>query len=160
MTTTRFLRAIFCAALTAAAVPAAVTITSAQEGAAGAGKQTGAVAPTAAPSAVDGASRRERQDANRLSSQDLQDAVQTNLYDLIRAKRPRWMRQRGQGSISQPEAVRVYVDGSPAEGLNALRGIDVDRVASVEFLDSSAATLRLGTGHVNGAIMVRTGGRN
>lgn len=86
--------------------------------------------------------------------EELRSAVQTNVYDLVRAVRPRWTSRRGQGSFSAFEGVRVYVDGHPADGLAILRSIHTSHVRSVTYLDASAATMRWGIDHPNGAIVV------
>lgn len=155
MTTPRAFCAIF--PLVLAATAATASQASAQETATEPGK---AVSAAPVPRSTAGEEQRDarpaRRSPNRLSGEELRSATQSNLYDLIRAVRPRWMRQRGQGSINRPEGVRVYVDGSPADGLGALRGIEVTSVGSVEYLDGGSATMRWGTGHPNGAILVTT----
>lgn len=98
----------------------------------------------------------ERRSRTVIGGDELRSAVQSNLYDLIRTARPRWMSQRGRTSLGGSEGVRVYVDGHPAGGLSVLRTINTSHVRGVAYLDAGAATIQWGLGHPNGAILVST----
>jgi hypothetical protein len=60
-----------------------------------------------------------------------------------------------------PTTVLVYVNETRLGGLDALRGYPLLSVASLRYLDASQAGLLPGAGsaHVEGAIVIRTGGR-
>jgi hypothetical protein len=44
----------------------------------------------------------------------------------------------------------------PVGGAGALRQIAVDEIKSIQYFDGISATLRWGTDHGNGALLVRT----
>ncbi len=58
--------------------------------------------------------------------------------------------------MSRPEYLKVYQDGMPVGGAGALRQIAVDEIKSIQYFDGISATLRWGTDHGNGALLVRT----
>ena len=84
----------------------------------------------------------------------------------IQELRPRWLRGRGPSVeadetgrgvrvVRGVERVRAYVDGI-ARHLEHLDLLPVRDVEAVRFLNASEATLRFGTGHSAGAILVTT----
>jgi hypothetical protein len=116
--------------------------------AAGLSAQTPAVvvdstaAPASAAPAAPAAPARpaQRSTSTRLVGADINDAPYTNLYDLVRARRPRWLRTRMVGARGQVEVVQVVVDNGAPMSVDALRTLapaDVDRM---EFRDSFDAT--------------------
>jgi hypothetical protein len=48
----------------------------------------------------------------------------------------------------------VYLDATSLGGRETLRNIMTDEIESIQFLDARRATLRFGSGHVNGAIVI------
>ena len=77
-----------------------------------------------------------------------------SLYLLVQALRPMWLHTRGTGSMQLSEAVRVYVDGVPRGTVATLENIHPRDVAEVRYHSARDATMRFGTGHSNGAILV------
>lgn len=53
--------------------------------------------------------------------------------------------------------IAVYVDGNRAGGVDELRQLPASLVVSIEYLDGPSASIRFGTGHAQGAIVVTTG---
>ncbi len=53
--------------------------------------------------------------------------------------------------------IAVYVDGNRLGGVGELRQVPANLVASIEYLDGPSATIRFGTGHSQGAIVIVTG---
>jgi hypothetical protein len=53
--------------------------------------------------------------------------------------------------------IAVYVDGNRAGGVEELRQVPATLVVSIEYLDAPSASIRFGTGHAQGAIVVTTG---
>jgi len=113
----------------------------------------------------------ERDIITRAEIQDRAPDVKTAL-DVVQRLRPHFLRERATGSITTPltaegnrntaasrQPVQLYVNGArsgvPAA---ALRDIPAAAVIDILYLDASDATTRFGTGHDNGAILVRTGG--
>ncbi|MGH7476389.1 MAG: hypothetical protein ACRELD_08870 [Longimicrobiales bacterium] len=97
--------------------------------------------------------------ADVLSESQLADIDNLNAFEALQRLRPMWLRQRGVDSFGggRPEGIRVYVDGVLEGGVATLRAISVRNVSEIRFLDSRQATLRFGTDHGDGAILVRTG---
>lgn len=79
-------------------------------------------------------------------------------FEVVRRLRPTWLRYRGQAVLSSPEreGLRVYLDGSFFGDAEALGRLRVRAIEEIRFLDSRQATMRFGTGHTVGAIMVTT----
>jgi len=80
-------------------------------------------------------------------------------YDVVQRLRPQFLRVRASGSIQkkEPVPVQVYVDGTFRGTPYVLRDLNKDGVVEIRYLSGSDATTRFGTGHENGAIIVRTG---
>lgn len=96
--------------------------------------------PPVAPAAP--ARPAQRSTSNRLVAADINDAPYTNVYDLIRARRPRWLRVRLVGARGQTEVVRAVVDnGAPmsAEALKDIAPADVDRMEFRDAFDASGS---------------------
>jgi hypothetical protein len=53
--------------------------------------------------------------------------------------------------------IAVYVDGNRAGGVDELRQLPASLVVSIQYLDAPSASIRFGTGHAQGAIVVTTG---
>ncbi len=57
--------------------------------------------------------------------------------------------------MGQSEIV-VYLDGNRLGGVDELRGIGANTISSIVYLDAPSATIRYGTGHAQGAIVITT----
>jgi hypothetical protein len=85
-----------------------------------------------------------------------------NAYDAITLKRPTFLRSRGPRSLSSAPAGQtvefpvVYLDGMYYGEIESLRNLDVEHIAEIDYLDFNAATVRFGTGHSGGIILVVT----
>jgi hypothetical protein len=97
-----------------------------------------------------------------------------NAFDLVQARRPRWLSTRGSNTFreggrvvgyddrsviiedAKDETIVVYLDGAKLGGVQMLREIPVASIVSIRHLDERAATFRYGTGHDHGAIVVLT----
>ncbi len=84
-----------------------------------------------------------------------------NVYEAIEQLRPLWLQGRGSRSVRLGTGILVYQNRSRLGGLEALRDIPLNAVASVRYLDSAAAGQLPGAGsqHVEGAIVVYTQGQ-
>jgi len=80
----------------------------------------------------------------------------SSAYDLVQNLRPIWLRERGAVSFTEETDIVVYLDGSRLGGRQELRNVYTQNIESLEFLDARKATNRFGSGHVNGAILIRT----
>lgn len=80
----------------------------------------------------------------------------SNAYDLVQKLRPIWLTKRGEGSFFQQSDVVIYLDGTRLGGPDSLKEINSTDIESLRFLDARQATVRFGSGHVHGAILVKT----
>jgi hypothetical protein len=115
-----------------------------------------ASAAAAAQRPDEAVSPRARRDRSRITEEEIRETTHVNALAVVQARRPTWLRYRGAASINRSESIRVYVDGVPAGGVNALQGIATHRVVSMQHLGGPAATARFGTDHSAGAILVET----
>jgi hypothetical protein len=98
-----------------------------------------------------------RRDPNVIAAEELDTAPETDLYAAIQHLRPMFFETRGRtspGIGTAPEMIQVYVDGSRANGVDALRQLRPLDVREVRHLSATEATQRYGTGHTMGAIVV------
>lgn len=79
-------------------------------------------------------------------------------FEVVRRLRPGWLRYRGQSVLTGPEreGLRIYLDGSFYGDADTLGQLQARNLEELRFLDSRQATLRFGTGHTVGAILVTT----
>ena len=82
----------------------------------------------------------------------------SSAYAVVQRLRPNWLSKRGPSSISNPGDIVVYVEGSRRGSPDALRNIAPIDIREMEFLSDDRATMEFGTGHDNGAIIVRLKG--
>jgi hypothetical protein len=109
-----------------------------------------------------------------ITEAEVRASTHETVYQLVQALRPMWLRREGVSGHTNPPApdsedppgpltvtedagVRVYVERGFVGDIYALRQIAVAEVTSLEFLDTAAATYRLGPGNPSGAIVVHTG---
>ncbi len=95
---------------------------------------------------------------NLLTRNEIARAGTSNAYDLIQKLRPLWLRKRGEGSFFQQSDIVIYLDGTRMGGPDSLKEINSTDIDSLRFLDARQATVRFGSGHVHGAILVKTRG--
>lgn len=100
-----------------------------------------------------------RGDINVITNAELADSGHADAYSLVQSLRPQWLRVRGTTSLSAPEVVRVYLDGSLLGGPDQLRQLSTHSINSLRYLDGLEATQRWGLDHGAGAIVVSTTGR-
>lgn len=88
---------------------------------------------------------------------DLEGASYASAYHAVQSLRPNWLWNRGNATISDPAPLPlVYLDGVRSGDLEVLRLVSTDAVDTISRLSPSDATTRWGTGHLAGAIDVRT----
>jgi len=88
----------------------------------------------------------------------LEKGITRSAYEAVQSLRPVWLRGRGPTSYGGSQHPKVYVDGMHRRGLpkEALGKISVQRVKAIRFLGAGEATMRFGSGHENGVILVIT----
>ena len=103
-----------------------------------------------------GAPGGQRINPNLISRTEIDEAGPSSIHDLIQKLRPIWLRERGAISFMDETDLVIYLDGSRLGGREELRNFYTHNVETVEFLDARRATNRFGSGHENGAILIRT----
>ena len=135
-------------------VPAAVAITMAiaacasggSSASSGAGNSGVRRTPQSAPS----------RQANILDSAEIHRQYWATAYDLVSARRQRWLYPRGQDSFVVPTEVQVLLNGVRMGGPDNLKQIPAVDIIYVEYFDPVTAAARWGQGFGNGAIYVST----
>jgi len=97
-------------------------------------------------------------DRNLITRAELATSNDRNVFEAVRRLRPAWLRYRGQSVLTGPdrEGLRVYLNGAFFGDAQALGSIQINDVEEIRFLSAREATLRYGTGHTVGAIVVST----
>lgn len=118
-----------------------------------------AVALFVALSACTGSGQGSGGDPSKITQEEIKRVEQvSSAYAVVQRLRPNWLRKRGPSSISNPGTIYVYVEGNRYGSPESLRQIDPINVREMEFLTDDRATMRFGTGHDNGVILVRLKG--
>jgi hypothetical protein len=114
----------------------------------------GAVTPSGAPAPA-------RTDRTVITTEELKNTGETNLYNVIQRLRPDWLRSRGPTSFSQTmaqstgaEAISVYQDMQRLGTVDVLKGMTITQATSLKFYSASDAQMRFGTGNQSGAIQI------
>jgi hypothetical protein len=93
-----------------------------------------------------------RVDRNVMTLEQIEEADQTNLYDLVRVHRPHWLNTRGPNSFRSENPIMVYFDGTRIGDLEELRSLSPYDVREIRFLGAAQAQARYGLGNTRGAI--------
>lgn len=100
--------------------------------------------------------RQPAPDLTRLSTAELEASPYPNVFEVVQAMRPNWLRLKGATSFRDVEYIRVYLDGSLLGAPDQLRNITTRSIASIRYFDGVTATQRWGLDHGQGAIVVST----
>lgn len=92
-----------------------------------------------------------------ITTEELRRANAANVYEVVEALHPGWLRKRGPQSFYNERDIVVYLDTGRIGGPDALREIPTASAVSVRYFDLAAANYRFGPGHPHGVIQVRTG---
>ncbi|MGH2568764.1 MAG: hypothetical protein ACRDGA_10515 [Bacteroidota bacterium] len=97
---------------------------------------------------------------NLITEEEIVNASATNAYELVKQRRPEYLMPkapktfyRGPRSTILPVA---YLNGAFLGEPSELLKISIETVKEVRYLEPTDATMRYGTGHVAGIIMVIT----
>lgn len=86
----------------------------------------------------------------RIVRAELVPLGQMSAYQAIERLRPRWLQSRS------GDVVVLYVDGSRRSNVRDLESMSIMDIEQMEYMASSDATTRYGTGHAAGAVLVTT----
>lgn len=117
-----------------------------------------ALAASCAPAASappGGTAAPEPEGRNVLATEEIEASTQSTALDLIRDRRPVWLRSRGFQNFELSGGIDVYVDRTRMR-FETLAEIPVQELVRLEYLSASDATLRFGTQEGNPAIVVTT----
>ena len=120
-----------------------------------------------------GAQNPGKKNSDVILREELQGAQGSNAYELVQSLRPQWLRERGHETIrtqqverpngrgrievattSAEPALLVYINDSRFGDVDSLRDIPATGLGSLEFISPTKATLRWGSGHTKGVIVV------
>ena len=100
-----------------------------------------------------------------LTADEIRSSQARTITQLLREKRPQWLRARGQDVVTAIDAntsvhgahgIVVYLNGTPLGGLESLDEVSIDVVTGIQFMDGPSAIVRYGTGNEDGAILLTT----
>jgi hypothetical protein len=129
-----------------------------------------AAATPPAPRSAAPSARAGRPRADVITRDEIERSTAGDVYTLVQSLRPQWLRARTVTSTLTRTTVDargeefdelaavpvlVYFDDMRAGDPAALRGVSTTLVQELRYLNPREATQRLGTGHGNGAILVR-----
>lgn len=104
-----------------------------------------------------------RQDPDVISREEIRSVEATNLYDVVRRLRPRWLnaeRRSGERSFGNVSSgIVVYQNRSYLGNLEILSEWSPEGIYELRWMDgarASASLSGLGSRHVLGAIIIRT----
>lgn len=94
--------------------------------------------------------------ANLITFEELQSAVQTNLYEAIHSLRPAFLRSRGRSTFEPgvSEYPTVYQDGQRFGDIQTLRQMSTEHVREVRYLNATNAATKYGMNLTAGVIEV------
>lgn len=92
---------------------------------------------------------------NVISAEELAEVEATDAFDAIQKLRPAFLR-RGRVNYDDDTVAHpiVYMDGMRLGGIDELRYIRPEELVRVEYLSGGDATVRYGTGHKGGALLL------
>jgi hypothetical protein len=101
--------------------------------------------------------------ADYVTTIEISKTPATTAYDLVSRLRPNWLRQGSVGSVGggriSGQVTLVYLDGNRVGGIDALRNISANGIATMEWLDAARAETILrgiGTEPIAGVIVLKT----
>ena len=99
-----------------------------------------------------------RRSTNLITAEEVTASTARDAYEAVQLLRPEWFIPRGVTSIRAPQATVpvAYLEGSKLGDIENLHNIPAMDIAEIRFVNSRDATTLYGTGHVGGAIVVKT----
>lgn len=100
-------------------------------------------------------------DPNLLTPEEIAEVNASSLYEVVNRLRPRWLEVRSSRSFEAETSVVVFQNETLLGGTETLRRYGPEAGYSLRYMDGEAASASLsglGSRHVEGAIIIRTGG--
>lgn len=103
---------------------------------------------------TDGA--KESSSSNHISHSELTNSSTYggSAYEVIRDLRPQWFSKRV--STARSAEIQVYLDGAQIGNSQKMHDISSEDLQEVRYLDGPSASMRFGTDHGHGAILLKT----
>lgn len=98
-----------------------------------------------------------RSSRNVITAEEIREVQALTAYEAVERLRPRFLR-RGRVSMGDDRVLYpiVYLDNLEIGRIDELRRIRSSEVFRIEYLSGPDATMRFGTGHAGGALLVYT----
>jgi hypothetical protein len=98
------------------------------------------------------------QSSDVISQAELESAGVTDAFQAINRLRPMFLRRLRETSQVVPgrSLLEVYLDDLKLGGLETLQTMPIESIKSIRYLTSSEATIRWGTNHTGGVILLTT----
>lgn len=98
----------------------------------------------------------ESSDSNRISRTELTEssAYGNSAYEVVRSLRPQWLSKRA--ATAQDPEIAVYMDGTQMGNVQDLHDVSSEDLQEIRYLDGTSASMRFGTDHGYGAILLIT----
>ena len=104
----------------------------------------------------DGSPRTTGRDAD-ITREELEATTVDDAMAAVSLLRPHWLRTRPARTFVDPSpVVGVVIDGMARSTREDLAQLPIGQVERISFLNAADATIRYGTGHTGGAIVVTT----
>lgn len=110
----------------------------------------------AACSIVSGRRAGGSENRNVITTEEMRATGFADVFRVVEALRPQWLRTRGVTTLAGRESVKVYLDDLLLGGPDQLQQITTRSISSIRYLDGNEATQRWGLDHGHGAILVLT----
>ncbi len=95
--------------------------------------------------------------SNVVTAEELAEVDYLSGLEAVQRLRPNWLRVRGQATFNRQGSagIRLYVDGRRQNDISDLGNIRSSDIREMRFLTGREATMRYGTDHGDGAILVQ-----
>jgi len=89
-----------------------------------------------------------------LTGEEIRGTTATDAFEAILLLRPGYLRRHGVSYVDSSPV--VYIDGIRASDPREAHGVRAAAIADIVFLNPRDATIRYGTGHTGGAVLIST----
>lgn len=99
-----------------------------------------------------------RRSTNLITAEEIAASTARDAFEVVQLLRPAWLVTRGIASPNNPRSnvPAAYINNSRLGDIENLRNVSALSIAEIRLLSPNDATTLYGTGHVGGAIMVKT----
>jgi hypothetical protein len=99
-----------------------------------------------------------RRSTNLITAEEIAASTARDAFEVVQLLRPAWLVTRGIASPNNPRSnvPAAYINNSRLGDIENLRNVSAMSIAEIRLLSPNDATTLYGTGHVGGAIMVKT----